>query len=124
MSKSSGSRRQSYHSRTRKEKQKKRHNSKLRWRDDDTTQKSDDKPNFPGHPTPPIPSMPPDTVAKIDLRIRGVPIEVESEIQALISQSRGMVLGKNESSSGFDDSTTPATIVDDSVHGDPINNHF
>ena len=75
----SGSRRRSYCSRTRKEKQKKRHGPKgdkvksITWRDD---KKSDDC-NFPTHP-PPIVTLVPDPVTKFEPRIRGIPFEIES----------------------------------------------
>ena len=82
---SSGSRRRSYRSRTRVEKQKKRHGPKgdrvksIKWWDD---KKSEDN-SFPTHP-PPIVNPVPDPVDKFDSRIRGVPIDIESELNSKI----------------------------------------
>ena len=58
----SGSRRRSYRSTTRKEKQKKRHGSKISLWDD---RKSNDS-NFPTHPPHVLPSVPPDPVTNFE----------------------------------------------------------
>ena len=71
----------------------------------------------------------PDPVAKFESRIRGVPIKVESELQALISESNSMALDKKEYPSGFDNNEEPTTADDeysfaDEVHGKQLNNNF
>ena len=83
---SSGSRRRSYRSRTRKEKQKKRHGSKISWWDYPVMNyiNSEPNPNFPSHPDHIQADDPED---RIESRVRGVPIEIESEIKALLSDS-------------------------------------
>ena len=60
-----------------------------------------------------------DPVAKFESQIRGVPIEIESELQALISNSTITALDDKESSSAFDD-----TVGTDSTLGEQVNNDF
>lgn len=108
---SSDSRRQSYRSRTRLEKQKKRHGPKgnrvksIRWWDD---KKSNDK-SFLTH-QPPIINPAPDPVDKFDSQIRGVPIDIESELKQLISESPKLALDIRESSPGLTNDMITKTI--------------
>ena len=76
-------------------------------------------------------SFPSDPAAKFCSRIRGVPIEVESELQALISQSHRMALGKELSSNTNDDGNFDGNVttvddksITDEIHGEQINNMF
>ena len=81
LSMSSGSRRWSYRTQTRKGCGKKCHGSKLRWWDDPDVQSVEDS-KLPTHPLE-IHST--DHLDKFNSQIRGVPVEVESKLQALIS---------------------------------------
>ena len=65
------------------------------------------------------PSLKSDPVVKFESRIRGVPIEIESELQALISNSTSRALDDKESSSVFDDSEDIDFILEEK-----INNNF
>ena len=90
---SSGSRRQPYRSRTREEKQKKRHSPKgkrIKWWDDKVSEIKREGSSFPIHPPVRPSSAQADPVTTLNSRIRGVPIEVETKLQALVSQSNNM----------------------------------
>ena len=83
---------------------------------------SDDKSNFPTHPSAPL-SLKSNPVAKFKSQIRGVPIEIESKLQALISESGSVALDERESPSDFINNEEHPSI-DISALGGQINNSF
>ena len=83
---SSGSRQRTYRQLTKKERSRSRHKSKISWWDDPVMNyvNSEPNPHFPSNPDTVQSNGP---VNKLESQIRGVPIEIESEIKALISDS-------------------------------------
>ena len=95
----SGTKRSLYQARSRKEKHKKRYglNGKgICWWDDKTLEIEIEESNFPTHLLVKPSTAQTDPVASFNLRVRGVLIEVESELQVLLSQSSNMALDDKE----------------------------
>ena len=95
LSTSSGSRRRSYQSGTRKERQKKRHGSKvkrLKWWDEKTAKPEIEQSNLPTHPPLRPLVAQTDTMTRFSSQIRGVPIGVVSDLQVFVSQLSNMAL--------------------------------